>query len=284
MTSDSPPSDDADRLRASLLEIALDAAAGAGTLLLEGLAQRRSDVTTKSSGTDMVSDMDRASEALIVDTIAAARPEDSILGEEGGQASGSSPVRWVVDPLDGTTNYLYGHPGFAVSIAAEVNGEVEVAVVADPSRRETFSATSSSPSRCNGEPISCSTQSRLDRALVGTGFSYMTARRSIEASILTHVLPAVRDIRRYGAAAIDLCWVACGRLDAYYELQLQPWDVAAGLLIARQAGALTLSLDSDTASAESVVASAPEIGEGLRALVRHALPHLSDITDADGDQ
>ena len=241
-------------------------------MLLEGqAASAEGDVTTKTSATDMVTDMDRAAEELIVSGIRDERPDDAILGEEGGRQSGTSGVRWVIDPLDGTTNYLYGHPCFAVSIAAELDGRPVVGVVADPSRREVFTATAGGGAACNGRPVSVSGASDLSRALVATGFSYVAERRAAQAAALGTVLPRVRDIRRNGAAALDLCWVACGRLDGYYEAGLQPWDVAAGLLVATEAGAVTSGIGGGRASAESVVAATPGLAAGLLELLGAAM-------------
>ena len=185
----------------------------------------------------MVTAVDRASEALIVGTLGKERPDDGVLGEEGSRRDGTSGVRWIIDPLDGTTNYLYGYPVFAVSIGVEVDGEVVAGVVNDPSHAEVFSAARGEGALCNGRAIAVSGKDDLATALIGTGFAYDAVRRGEQAGWLRHVLPKVRDIRRAGAASIDLCWVACGRLDGYYEAGLAPWDVAAGALIAAEAGA-----------------------------------------------
>jgi len=263
-----PPRTELLALRTELLALALDAAGRAADLLADGSASRRRDVATKSSGTDMVTDMDRAAEALIVRTLLGVRPADAVLGEEGGERAGTSGVRWIVDPLDGTTNYLYGHPGYAVSIAAEVDGVVEVGVVADVSRNETFSASRGGRSHLEDVALAGSTCTDLAQALVATGFSYRPEQRTVQAARLRHVLPVVRDIRRNGAAAIDLCWVACGRVDAYYETDVQPWDVAAGLLIAEEAGMATTGIDGGPATGASVLAAAPALVEPLQALLQ----------------
>jgi myo-inositol-1(or 4)-monophosphatase len=244
-----------------LLALATALAEDAGRLLLDGLGRALTDVETKSSGTDMVTEIDRASERLIADGLHAARPDDGILGEEGSAREGSSGVRWVVDPLDGTTNYLYGHPVFAVSIAAEVGGVPTVGVVCMPALRELFSAVRGRGATCNGRPVRVSGHDELGTALIATGFSYVAGRRARQAGLLTDVLPRVRDIRRDGAAAVDLCWVACGRVDAFYEAGLQPWDAAAGALIAAEAGAV-VHTDGDL-----LIASTPAIADPLRALV-----------------
>lgn len=253
-----------------MLDLAGRVARSAGELLLGGAKGVRSDVSTKSSGTDMVSEMDRASETLIVEGILAARPDDSVLGEESGTRQGTSGVRWVIDPLDGTTNYLYRHPTWAVSIGVEVAGRVEAGVVAAPGLGETFSALRGRGAWLNGEPIAVSAENDLARALIGTGFGYAADRRARQAAVLPHVLPVVRDIRRIGVASLDLCWVACGRLDGYFEAGGQPWDVAAGLLIATEAGAVAAGLDGGPPAHDSVVTAAPGIAGALvDLLVRH---------------
>ncbi|HEX2192638.1 MAG TPA: inositol monophosphatase family protein, partial [Acidimicrobiales bacterium] len=236
----------------------------------------RSDVTTKTSATDMVTDMDRASEALIVEGLAKARADDAVLGEEGASRPGSSGVRWVIDPLDGTTNYMYGHVGYAVSIAAEIDGRGVVGVVADASRDEIFSARAGGGAHRDGEPITVSGSTDLSSALVATGFSYLPERRARQALLLRAVLPEVRDVRRVGAASLDLCSVACGRVDGYYEAGLQPWDLAAGAVIAREAGAALEGLDGPVPESGSVVAATPELLGPLRDLLRSAAA-------ADGD-
>lgn len=252
-----------------LLALARSLAADAAALLLEGLDDVRG-VETKSSLTDMVTASDRASERLIVDGIRAARPEDGILGEEGTSDAGTSGVRWVLDPLDGTTNYLYGIPAFAVSIAVEVDGVTEIGVVLDASRDETFTARRGHGAQLDGRALACTACATLETALLGTGFSYDAGRRARQGAVLAHVLPAVRDIRRGGAAAIDLCWVAAGRLDAFAERGLAPWDLAAGSLIASEAGATVGDLDGGAPSGEFTLAAAPAIFEPLRALLRTA--------------
>ncbi|HEX2698839.1 MAG TPA: inositol monophosphatase family protein [Acidimicrobiales bacterium] len=231
-----------------LLELALKAATAAGTLLREGQGSAPADVSTKTSLTDMVSELDRASEALIAEMILGARPGDAILGEEGGlTGAGTSGVRWVVDPLDGTTNYLYGYPVWAVSIAAEVDGAVVAGVVRDPNHDDTFSAVRDHGSWCNGRRLGVGGAESLATALVATGFGYEADVRSRQGREVAHLLPRVRDIRRGGAAALDLCWVADGRVDAYYERGLQPWDWAAGMLVASEAGATVSVLPDGTA-------------------------------------
>ncbi|HUF33725.1 MAG TPA: inositol monophosphatase family protein [Acidimicrobiales bacterium] len=253
-----------------LLELALTVACDAAALLRERRLAARSEVTTKSSSTDMVSDVDRDAERLVVEALLEARPDDGILGEEGAEQTGTSGVRWVVDPLDGTTNYLYGLPVFAVSVAAELDGSAVVGVVVDPSQGETFAAVRGAGATLDGTPIHANDIDDLAQALVGTGFAYDPRRRGLQAAVLAPVLPAVRDIRRSGAAAVDLCWVACGRLDAFYEKGLAPWDHAAGALIASEAGAVTDDLHGGPVSGDFAFASAPGISDPLRALLTRA--------------
>lgn len=222
-----------------LLPLAWRAARAAGDLLLAGRHDALT-VTTKSTRTDVVTQMDTAAESLVVAAILAERPEDGLLGEEGADRAGSTGVRWIVDPLDGTVNYLYGQPSWAVSLAVEVEGVVEVGVVDVPVYAETFVAVRGQGAlRVAGgrtEPVVPNAPEELGQALVATGFGYSVARRAAQARTLSAVLPQVRDIRRAGAAAVDLCWVAAGRADCYYERGLNPWDLAAGVLVATEAG------------------------------------------------
>lgn len=250
-----------------LLGVATDVAAAATALLMDGLTRARAEVSTKSTPTDMVTEMDRASESLIVNALRTRRPDDGFVGEEGADTPGTSGVRWVIDPIDGTTNYLYAFPGFAVSIAAELNGEVVAGVVHDALHRDVFCAARGRGATRNGAPIHASAQRELSDSLVGTGFSYDPQRRERQAKVLVEVLPRVRDIRRMGAAAVDLCSVACGRLDAFYERGLGPWDLAAGGLIAQEAGAAVGDLWGGPPSGNFVLAAARGVFEPLRTLL-----------------
>lgn len=261
---------------AELCELGARAARAAGALLLDGLDRVRTDVQTKSTSTDMVSEMDRAAEALLVEHLLGPRPDDGMIGEEGTDRPGTSGVRWIVDPLDGTTNYLYGLTGFGVSIAAAVDGTVVAGVVLDVVRDELFSAILGGGATRNGWPIRVSDAQTLATALVATGFSYDPAVREEQALVLHHVLPRVRDIRRFGAAAVDLCAVACGRVDAYFERGLAEWDLAAGGLIAAEAGAVVTDLRGGPVVPGSVLAAAPGVATGLRALLEAAQPAKGD--------
>lgn len=219
-----------------LLAVARDAADAAAAELRQRFGQTAQGVRSKSTPTDLVSDADLAAESAIRAVLASRRPGDSILAEEGGESDGGE-VRWVVDPLDGTINYLFGIPAYAVSIACEDSSGTLAGVVLDPSRDERFEATRSGPPMLNGEPFEPGRRAEsLDVALLATGFGYDSTVRARQADVVMRVLPRVRDIRRVGAAALDLCWTAYGRFDAYYERGLNPWDVAAGSLVASRAG------------------------------------------------
>jgi myo-inositol-1(or 4)-monophosphatase len=256
-----------DPLNDELLELALEAARRAGTLLREGRPADLGVAATKTSPIDVVTEMDIASEKLITGFLAEHRPDDGFLGEEGASVAGSSGVRWVIDPVDGTVNYLYGLPSWAVSIAAEKDGETVVGVVAAPMRGETYRAVRGGGAYRDGERLHHRPAPPLSQALVATGFGYLTERRAGQAEVVRTLLPRVRDIRRGGSAAIDLCDVACGRLDAYYERGLNPWDLAAGELIAREAGALTGGRPGEPASGELTLAASPALFEQLQPLL-----------------
>jgi myo-inositol-1(or 4)-monophosphatase len=225
---------------------------------------------TKSTNTDMVTEMDLWAERHITEALISARPHDAIVGEEGTRREGSSGVHWYVDPIDGTTNYLYGHPGYSVSIGASVDGELAVGVVGDPTLGEVFRARRGGGAFRNDVPIVVSNRSSLAEALVGTGFGYRADRRRAQAQVLQHVLPEVRDIRRMGGAAIDLCSVACGRLDAYYEYGISSWDIAAGTVIALESGAAVTDLAGRPTLGPMIVAAGAPLHGDLCVLLRAA--------------
>ena len=250
----------------ALLAIAEDLARAAGELALS-MHSGLGDSDTKSSPTDVVTAADRAAEALLVEGIRSRRPGDGILGEEGASDEGTTGVRWVVDPIDGTVNYLYGLPQWGVSIGVEVDGQAVAGVVFDPSKGELFSAVRGAGARRNGTPLRCTRASELSQALVATGFGYDARRRAAQASVLPRLIPAVRDIRRVGAGALDLCAVAAGRVDGYYELGLSPWDMSAGLLIATEAGARVGGLRGAPPSGAMVLAAAPGVFDALHDLL-----------------
>ncbi|MDX6362627.1 MAG: monophosphatase [Streptomyces sp.] len=254
-----------DQLKAELLELALEAAHRAGDFLRDGRPDDLGVAATKSSAVDVVTEMDIASEKLITGLIADRRPDDGVIGEEGASVEGTSGVQWVIDPIDGTVNYLYGLPSWAVSIAARKDGETLVGVVHAPLRGETYRAVLGEGAQVNGHPARVRPAPAFGLALVGTGFGYLAERRARQAEVLRRLVPEVRDIRRGGSAAIDLCDVATGRLDAYYERGLNPWDYAAGDLIAREAGALTGGRPGEPLSTELTVAAPPGLFEPLQA-------------------
>jgi len=250
----------------ALLEVAREAARAGATELLARFGERPADVHSKSSPTDLVSEADVAAEHAIRAVLARRRPGDSILGEEGG-ATGDGDLRWVVDPLDGTVNFLFGIPVFAVSVACEAAGTTLAGVVLDPIRDECFAATRSGEPMLNDEPIHGSRRAELATALVATGFGYDARVRARQAAVVSRVLPRVRDIRRGGAAAIDLAWCAGGRHDAYYERGVHRWDVAAGSLIATRAGLEVRELARTEEDAAGVVVAPPALIDELCALV-----------------
>lgn len=191
----------------------------------------------KSTPTDAVTVMDRRAEAVILRGLAAERPQDRVVAEESGDNDRAAEVTWYVDPLDGTVNYLYGIPQYAVSIAAAIDGELVAGVVVDVVRDETYAAVRGRGATLGRRRLRCTQQTDPALALVATGFAYSSATRAEQARVVAQMLPAVRDVRRLGSAALDLCAVAAGRVDAYYEAAMLPWDWAAGTLIAREAGA-----------------------------------------------
>jgi myo-inositol-1(or 4)-monophosphatase len=267
VTSAEPPPE----REAQLLAVAREAAAAAAPVLLERYRRAPEGVGAKSTETDLVSDADRAAERAIRDTLARLRPGDAVLGEEGGESDGDRSVRWVVDPLDGTVNYLFGFPQWSVSVACEDADGTLAGVVLDPLRGQEFTATRSGPALVDGAPMAPATAraERLDVALVATGFAYDAAVRARQAEVLARLLPRVRDVRRAGSAALDLAWTACGRCDAYYERAVQPWDVAAGALLCARAGLELRELPEDAGAAEpkGLLAAPPPLADELLALV-----------------
>ena len=233
-----------------LLELAIDIAREAGALQRDRFGGLRV-IETKSSSIDLVTDVDHASEALILDRIGAARPRDAVLTEESGAArSGQTGLRWVIDPLDGTTNYAHGVPHFAVSLGIERDGIREVGVVYDPIKDELFSAARGSGASLNGAPMQVSEISELERALLATGFAYDVHSANIDnLEYFARFMRRAQAIRRPGSAALDLAYVACGRFDGFWEMHLHPWDVAAGLLLIEEAGGCISDFDGKPADA-----------------------------------
>lgn len=257
-------------LGSQLRQLACDLATRAGALILDGRRSGVGNVDTKSTATDMVTMYDRASEDLIVSALREHRGADGIIGEEGTAVSGTSGIDWLIDPIDGTTNFFYGLPGYAVSIGAR-DGEGPLAgAVFVPATNELFSAARGEGASLNNTPITCSTTTSLSQALLATGFSYQPELRRGHMRRLQYMIGEVRDIRRFGAAAVDLCNVAAGRVDAYFEEHLAPWDLAAGELIAREAGCLSGDLSGASVRPGQVLVANPALFEPLRALINHA--------------
>jgi myo-inositol-1(or 4)-monophosphatase len=223
---------------AELLDLALVTAREAGQLILRLRDEGVEVAGTKSSDIDIVTRADQAAEALVKKRLLGARPQDGMVGEEGDDQPGTSGVVWIVDPIDGTVNYLYGHPHFAVSIAAEVDGEVVAGVVLAPALEQEYVATLGGGATCNGRPLQPRSVVPLGRRLVATGFSYEQPARAREATYISRLLPRVRDLRRQGSCALDLCGVAAGTLDAYVEEGPHIWDHAAAGLVVLEAGGI----------------------------------------------
>jgi myo-inositol-1(or 4)-monophosphatase len=248
-----------------LLELALDTAREAAALVARGRASAAQHVDVKSSPVDVVTAVDRASEELVVGRLLAARPDDGVLGEEGAARAGTSGVQWVIDPIDGTVNFLYDLPAYAVSIAAEVDGEVVAGVVLNVATGETFTATAGggahveAPAHPGRVRLTGSRPASLEQTLVATGFGYRVEQRRAQGAVVAQLLPRVRDIRRYGSSALDLCAVAAGRVDAYYELDLNRWDHAAGALVAAEAGVVVTGLPGSPFGQPMAIAAAPSI-------------------------
>jgi fructose-1,6-bisphosphatase/inositol monophosphatase family enzyme len=253
------------------LELAERAAHAAGEVLLSYYGRPPEGVSSKSSATDLVSDADREAERAIRELLESERPRDGLVAEEGSRAQAASGRRWVVDPLDGTINFLYGFPAWAVSVALEDGDGVAVGVVHSPINGETFYAVRGEGAfvLSEREPERSALHVRpprpLAEALVSTGFSYEPARRAAQADVIRALLPRARDIRRAGAAALDLAWLAAGRVDAFFERGLQHWDWAAGRLLVEEAGGSVAWLDDGWPG--MIAASADELLAELRPLV-----------------
>jgi myo-inositol-1(or 4)-monophosphatase len=255
-------------LPTELLDLARATAEEAAELVGAGRSTAADQVDTKSSPVDVVTAVDTASEALIVRRLLSARPDDGVLGEEGASREGTSGVRWVVDPIDGTVNFLYGLPAYAVSIAAEVDGRTVAGVVLNVATGELFTAVrdrgawlaapGAAAVRLHG-----SAPASLEQTLVATGFGYRVEQRRTQGAVVAGLLPEVRDIRRNGCASLDLCAAAAGRVDAYYELDLKPWDHAAGALVAAEAGLVVSGTAGRPFAEPMAVAAAPTIAQPL---------------------
>jgi len=239
---------------------------------------------TKTTTTDLVTQVDRWSEEQIVGRILDARPEDSILGEEGTGVTGTSDVRWVVDPIDGTTNFVYGHPGFSISIGVEVEERLVAGVVVDPLMGDEFVAAVGHGTTSNGTPVAVSSATELSTALVATGFSYDPDHRRRQAEVLVGVIPRIRDIRRMGGAAVDLASVSCGRVDAYFERGLNVWDHAAGAVLVAEAGGRVTDLDGEPLTGGSATGNHDATGMTVAAPVAIHGPLLDLLRSTGADR
>ena len=265
----------------ALLEVAVSAARMAGALLLERVrrgAERA--ITSKSTPTDLVSEADLASEHAIRELLAEHRPDDGFVGEEGDRAEGASGLEWIVDPLDGTVNFLYGIPQWCVSVAARDADGMVAGAIYDASRNELYTATRDGHSRLIGpagvselrgrgaEPAAAETDAdTLAGAMVATGFAYDARVRAAQGAVIARVLPRVRDVRRAGSAALDLAWTAAGRYDAYFERTVKQWDIAAGVLICERAGLVVRELPERPDLPWGILVAREELVEPMLALV-----------------
>jgi myo-inositol-1(or 4)-monophosphatase len=257
-------------LPAELGRLAVDLASGAAELV------RRSGrdalrIGSKSTATDLVTAVDRASEQWLVDEIGRLRPDDAVLGEEGGGRAGTSRVRWVLDPIDGTVNFVLGLPAYGVSVAAELDGTVVAGAVCNPATGQLYRAVRGDGAYLDDVRLSGPRAVGLATAVIGTGFGYDVARREAQAAVVARLLPRIADIRRIGAASLDLCAVATGQLDGYFEAGLSPWDHAAGGLIASEAGCVVSGLRGREADGRMVAVA----GQGLARELFAVLEELS---------
>jgi myo-inositol-1(or 4)-monophosphatase len=271
-----------------LLELAVEAARMAGSLLLErARSGAEAQIASKTTPTDLVSEADFASERAIRELLAARRPDDGFVGEEGGSSADcASGVSWIVDPLDGTVNFLFGIPQWCVSVAVADDSQMLAGVVYDPNRDELFSATRGGAAQLQGPDRTTALQAReaavgpsaatsgdssaMGSAMVATGLYYDARVRAAQAKVLARLVDRVRDIRRFGSAALDLAWTAAGRYDAYYERGVQRWDVAAGALICREAGLSVVELEPEGDLPAGILAARPALADPLLKLVAGA--------------
>ncbi|HEV2945373.1 MAG TPA: inositol monophosphatase family protein [Solirubrobacteraceae bacterium] len=252
-----------------LLEVAVDAARMAGALLSERARHgEEREVSSKSTPTDLVSEADLASQRAIAELLAERRPDDGFVGEEEGRSEeGESGLSWVVDPLDGTVNFLFGIPHWSVSVAVRDGEGVLAGAVYDPNRDELFTATREGSPTLNGQAIVASARSDLPSAMVATGLAYDAGVREAQAKVLGRLAGRVRDIRRFGSAALDLAWTAAGRYDAYFERSVKQWDIAAGQLICERAGLEVRELPVHENLPWGVLVAPPALVEPLLELV-----------------
>jgi myo-inositol-1(or 4)-monophosphatase len=248
-----------------LLDVAVEAARAAAAVLVERYEAvgGPEDLATKSTPTDLVSAADVDAERAIRAVLERRRPADAVLGEEGDEVPGTTGLRWVVDPLDGTVNYLFGLPQWCVSVACEDR----VGVVLDPLRGDLFEIAAGGLPKRNGEPVRGSRRDDVSTALVATGFSYDAGVRARQAEVVARLVPRVADIRRMGSAALDLAWTAAGRYDAFYERGVSAWDITAGAMLCAAAGLDVRPLDARDGLPSGVFAAAPAIADELFDLI-----------------
>lgn len=252
-----------------LLEVAVALCQEAGALLLERFeGDRTRGIASKSTPTDLVSEADLASERAIAARLSQLRPQDGLLGEEGEDQAGASGMRWVVDPLDGTVNFLFGIPQWCVSVAVQDHSGASIAgAVFDPCRQEIWTAHAGGAPKLNGMPIEGSSAKDLATAMIATGLAYDADVRAAQGEVLARLIPKVRDIRRFGSAALDLAWTAAGRCDAYFERSMKLWDVAAGVLICERAGLTITELPAAGPLPWGLLACSPGLTRGLLEIV-----------------
>jgi myo-inositol-1(or 4)-monophosphatase len=258
---------------ADLEHLAIELAEGAAGVIRRMRAERAAagetstDVDTKSTATDLVTEVDKATEKWLVDELARRRPGDAILGEEGGDHDGTSGVRWLLDPIDGTVNFVLGIPHYAVSVAVEVAGEVLAGAVINPVSGELFHAHRGGGAFLDDQRLTGPRDVPLHRAVVGTGFGYDAHLRARQVAAVAPLLPRFADIRRVGSAALELCYLAAARLDAYFEAALNPWDHAAGGLVAREAGCRVSGLRGKPPGRHLYAAAGPRLAEEFFAVL-----------------
>ena len=264
-----------------MLNIAIRAARSAGNIIARSADQVDTLLITNKAPNDFVSEIDQMAEEEIISVIKKAYPEHSILAEESGSHEGND-YEWIIDPLDGTTNFLYGCPHFAVSIALRHKGRLEQAVIYDPMRQELFSATRGEGAQLNGRRIRVTNRRNLQGALLGTGIPFRPEHEALMDpyfAMMKDLIPGSAGIRRAGSAALDLAYVAAGRLDGYWEMNLNTWDIAAGVLLVEEAGGLVADLDGNMNHMKSgdIVAASPKV---FKTMLQKIHPHMSDINKA----
>jgi len=257
-----------------LLNIAVRAARRAGDIIVRAIPRLEAVEIQSKGRNDFVTEVDRAAEADIIETIRRLHPDHAFLAEESGASSNQSDVVWIIDPLDGTTNFMHGNPVFAVSIAAQVKGRIEHAVVFDPMRQELFTASRGDGAQVDGRRVRVSKQITLEGSLIATGFPFRSDSPWIDEylAMLKTVMTRAAGLRRPGAAALDLAYVAAGRVDGFWELGLKPWDTAAGTLLITEAGGRVGTISGDEyKQGGHIVAGTPKV---YAALVAALAPHV----------